>query len=233
VKDPGEVARIEAACAIADDALAEVLALVGEGTTERALALALDAAMVARGAEAPSFDTIVASGPASALPHHHPDQRRIVAGDLVVIDFGALVDGYHSDMTRTFVVGEPTAEQVRLYEVVASAQAAGVAAVRPGVTAQQVDAACRDAIEAAGWGERFTHGTGHGLGLLIHENPWINAASVEVLTPGVVLTVEPGVYLASSGGVRVEDTVLVTPSGGRPLTSTSKELSCLPSPRTT
>jgi Xaa-Pro aminopeptidase len=233
VKDDGEVARIEAACALADAALASVLPLLSQGPTERGFAVALDAAMVALGAEGPSFATIVASGPASALPHHRPDERVIGAGDLVVIDFGALVDGYHSDMTRTFVVGPATDEQRHHYAVVAGAQAAGLAAVRPGATTGEVDAACREHIADHGWAERYTHGTGHGVGLLIHEDPWVFADTDTVLVPGAIVTVEPGVYLPGSGGVRVEDTVLVTADGSRPLTSTSKELSCLPSPRTT
>jgi Xaa-Pro aminopeptidase len=233
VKDPAEVARIEAAAAIASAALAAVYDQLFGEPSERAFALALDTEMRRLGADGPSFDTIVASGPNSALPHHRPGARRIVAGDLVVLDFGALVDGYHSDMTRTAVVGDPTDEQAELLAVVTEAQALGVAAVRAGVAAAEVDLACRERIEAAGWGDQFTHGTGHGVGLLIHEAPWLNAASTEVLAEGSVVTVEPGVYRVPSGGARVEDSVLVTAEGCRPLTPTPKDLSCLRSPRTT
>lgn len=232
-KDAGEVARIEAAADLASQALADVLALLDTEPTEAAFALALDSRMRELGAEGPSFPTIVASGPASALPHHEPDDRRIVEGDLVVIDFGALLDGYHSDMTRTAVLGDPTAEQAELIAVVTEAEEAGVAAVRAGERAAHVDAVCRERIARSGWAERFTHGTGHGVGLRIHEAPWLNATSEDVLVEGAVVTVEPGVYLFPSGGVRVEDAVLVTADGCRPLTKTPKDLSCLRSPRTT
>jgi Xaa-Pro aminopeptidase len=233
VKDPGELARIEAAADLASIALAEVADLLDDDPTEAELAWALDAEMRRLGADGPSFDTIVATGPNASLPHHRPDATRIRDGHLVVLDFGALVDGYHSDMTRTAVVGSVSAEQQHLLDVVLAAQAAGVAAVGAGVAARDVDAACRRVIGAAGWGEHFTHGTGHGVGLQIHEAPWLNTASDDVLVAGAVLTVEPGVYLGPLGGARVEDAVLVTNEGSRILTKTPKDLSCLRSPRTT
>ncbi|MFN0088848.1 MAG: M24 family metallopeptidase [Acidimicrobiales bacterium] len=222
VKDAGELARIEAACAVADAALAAVRPLLGEEVTEAEFAAELDHAMRRRGASDRSFDTIVASGPHAALPHHRPGPRRIVEGDLVVIDFGALVDGYHSDMTRTVSVGPPGEVQARLLEVVAAAQAAGAKAVAPGVTAAAVDGAARSVIEAAGWGEQFAHGTGHGVGLEIHEAPAVGATSAATLALGQVVTVEPGVYLAQLGGVRIEDTLVVTPGGARTLTLAPK-----------
>jgi Xaa-Pro aminopeptidase len=225
VKDPGEVARIEAACSIADDALAAVRPLLDERPTETAFALALDTEMRRRGADDISFETIVASGPNGSRPHHSPSTRTIARGDLVVIDFGALVDGYHSDMTRTIAVGGTEAldaTQQRMVEVVTSSQAAGVAAVRAGRTVAEVDAACRSVIEDAGWGEAFVHGTGHGVGLDIHEDPRVSAAVAATLADGHVITVEPGVYLPGHGGVRVEDTVVVTASGCRPLTRAPK-----------
>jgi len=230
VKDPGEVARIEEACRIADDALSAIRRRFADKPTEREFARELESEMNRRGAEGPSFPTIVASGPNSALPHHRADDRTISEGDLVVVDFGALVEGYHSDMTRTFVVGEPTAEQARMIEVVTEAQQAGAAAISPGVDIRDIDRACRAVISAAGLGDRFTHGTGHGVGLQIHESPWIGATSVGVLAPGNVVTVEPGVYVPGLGGVRVEDSVLVTEHGGRPLTLHPKDSRCLPSP---
>lgn len=225
VKDEGEVARIAAACAIADDALASVLPLLVDRPTERSFALALDAEMRHRGADDVSFETIVASGPNGSRPHHEPGSRTIEAGDLVVIDFGALVDGYHSDMTRTIPVGgldalDPT--QCRMVEVVTAAQAAGVGAVRAGGPAKAVDAACRAVIDEAGWGEAFVHGTGHGVGLDIHEAPGVSGTSDATLASGHVVTVEPGVYLPGHGGVRVEDTVVVTPDGCRTLTCAPK-----------
>ena len=223
VKDDGEVARLARAARIADAALAEVAPTLVDGPTEEAFGFALDTAMRRLGAEGVSFETIVASGPNGARPHHRPADRAIGEGDLVVVDFGALVDGYHSDMTRTFQVGEASATQQRMYEVVAAAQADGVAAVRAGVAAADVDATCRDAIAAAGWAEAFGHGTGHGVGLVIHEDPRVSRTSTAMLAPGHVVTVEPGVYLPEHGGVRIEDTVLVTDDGCRPLTLAPKD----------
>jgi Xaa-Pro aminopeptidase len=224
-KDPGEVARIERACAIADAALAAVRPHLEEGPTEAGFALALDTEMRRRGADDISFETIVASGPNGSRPHHQPGPRVIERGDLVVIDFGALVDGYHSDMTRTMAVGgleALSAEQRRMLEVVTASQAAGVEAVRAGLPTAGVDRACRDVIEAAGWGDAFVHGTGHGVGLDIHEAPAVSGSSADTLADGQVVTVEPGVYLPGRGGVRVEDTVVVTADGCRPLTCAPK-----------
>ena len=222
VKDEGEVARLAHASAIADAALAEVRPMLLEQPTERAVARALEAAMLDGGAEAPSFETIVGSGPNGAKPHARPTDRVIGASgepELVVLDFGALYDGYHSDMTRTLVVGEPTATQQRMLDVVTEAQAAGVAAVRAGVRCADVDAASRRVIEDAGWGDAFMHGTGHGIGLVIHEEPRISSESSSVLAPGHCITVEPGVYLAGHGGVRVEDSMVVTAAGCRVITT--------------
>jgi len=225
VKDAGELARMERAAAIADAALAEILALVAPGRREDEVALALDTAMRRLGAEDRAFETIVASGPNAAKPHARPTGRAMAAGDPVVVDFGAIFDGYRSDMTRTFCVGGmPTGTLARVFEVVGSAQAAGVAAVRAGVHSAQVDAACRELIAAAGWGEAFEHGTGHGVGLDIHEAPSVAPGSTAILAPGVVVTVEPGVYLPGTGGVRVEDTVVVTEDGCRTLTGFPKDI---------
>jgi Xaa-Pro aminopeptidase len=223
LKDAGEVARIEAAARIADDALLAIVRRLLDGPTEAEFGLELDTEMRRRGAAERSFETIVASGPNGAKPHARPETRRVTTGDLVVIDFGATVDGYRSDMTRTFVVGEPDAARRRLIDVVTAAQAAGVAAVGAGVEAKDVDAACRGVITEAGLGDRFVHGTGHGVGLDIHEAPWVNARSAATLAAGHVVTVEPGVYLPDIGGVRVEDTVLVTVEGNRPLTRAPKD----------
>ena len=225
VKDAGEVARIEAACAIADGALATVAPMLDDGPTEAAFALELDTEMRRQGADDLSFETIVAAGPNGSRPHHSPSDRRIGRGDLVVIDFGALVDGYHSDMTRTLAVGGPGAlveTQTRMVDVVRASQAAGVAAVRAGASTRDVDAACREVITEAGWGEAFVHGTGHGVGLDIHEEPRVSWAADATLEAGHVVTVEPGVYLPGHGGVRIEDTVVVTESGCRTLTRAPK-----------
>ena len=225
VKDEGEVARMAEAAAIADAALDAVRPMLAEGPTERDVALALDTEMRRRGATASAFDTIVASGPNGAKPHHRPSDRRIEAGELVVIDFGAVVDGYCSDMTRTVSVGEPrSATARRMVEVVAESQQAGVAAVTAGVAAKAVDEVCREVIADAGWAQAFVHGTGHGVGLEIHEAPRVASTSEDTLAAGHVVTVEPGVYLPDEGGVRIEDTVVVTESGCRRLTNASKEL---------
>jgi Xaa-Pro aminopeptidase len=223
VKDAGEVARIQAACEMADAALAAVRHRLGEGPTEAEVALELEWQMRRLGAEGPSFETIVASGPNAAMPHHRAADRRIAEGDLVVLDFGALVDGYHSDMTRTVMVGEPSDTQSRMYDVVREAQAAGVAAVRGGAQARSVDDACRSVIREAGWDEAFLHATGHGLGLDIHEPPRVARTGDAMLADGQVVTVEPGVYLVEHGGVRIEDTVVVTPEGCRTLTLAPKD----------
>jgi Xaa-Pro aminopeptidase len=232
-KDDGEIARIERAAAIASEALAAVLSVLEHGPTERHLARQLDRAMEDLGAAGPSFETILASGPNSGRPHARPSDRRIVEGDAVVFDFGALYDGYHSDMTRTLLLGSVDPWIAEGYAAVEAAQAAGVAAVRAGRPAVEVDAACRQVLLDAGFGQFFTHGTGHGVGLLIHESPWLRQQPGDVLTERDVVTVEPGVYRGELGGIRIEDTVVVTADGCRSLTLTPKDLSCLRSPRTT
>lgn len=218
IKDSAELDRIAAAAAIADDALAGLVSQLANRPSEAEVATELEAAMRRAGADGPAFDTIVASGPHSAEPHHHPGPRRIERGDLVVIDMGAMVDGYRSDMTRTYCIGEPTPEQRRLLDVVTAAHDAGVAVARPGVRTEQVDAAARSVIRDAGWADRFVHPTGHGLGLEIHEPLRLSATSTATLAAGHAVTVEPGVYLPGIGGARVEDTLEITPGGNRILT---------------
>jgi Xaa-Pro aminopeptidase len=224
VKEPAEVARIRAACAIADDALGALLPRLAERPTERDFALELEVEMRRRGASGNSFDPIVASGPNAAKPHARPSDRRVEAGELVVIDFGCIVDGYCSDMTRTVSVGDPGPEARRVWDVVRDSQWAGREAVRAGADCAEVDRACRDVIAAAGWADSFVHGTGHGVGLEIHEDPRVAASARGTLETGSVVTVEPGVYLPGVGGVRIEDTVVVTPDGADPLTAFPKEL---------
>jgi Xaa-Pro aminopeptidase len=224
VKDEAEVDRLLAAAQIADQALERSRPMLDTSPTEEEFGRTLDYEMRHLGAAGPSFETIVASGPNGAMPHHRPGPRSVERGEPVVLDFGAMVDGYCSDMTRTVWVDRlAEADLRRAYDVVLEAQAAGVAAVRAGVACAEVDAACREVIGAAGWGDRFVHGTGHGVGLDIHEFPSVGATSTDTLVAGHVVTVEPGVYLPGLGGVRIEDTVVVTDGGCRPLTSTPKD----------
>lgn len=224
-KDPGELDRMRQAAHIADAALAKLIPRLADGLSEVSFARLVDFEMREMGASEPSFETIVASGPNAAKPHHRPSGRSIGPGEAVVIDFGARFDGYCSDMTRTVWASSPPAdaELRRAISVVLQAQAAGVEAVRAGVSAAEVDRTCRDIIAEAGFAGRFVHSTGHGVGLDIHEAPSVSAGSADTLEVGHVVTVEPGVYLPGVGGVRVEDTVVVTEDGCRPLTLSPKE----------
>lgn len=226
VKDEAELARMEAAAEITDAALRDCRDQFVPGVSESGLARMLEDEMRAGGAVGPAYDTIVASGPNAALPHARPGSRRFVSGDLVVVDAGAVVDGYRSDMTRTFVVGRPDGQTAEIHSIVTRAQAQGVAAVRPGVEAQEIDRVCRDFIADAGYGDAFVHGTGHGVGLDVHEPPAVRRGSTAILSPGQVVTVEPGIYLPGFGGVRVEDMVVVTADGCRSLTKYPKEAAC-------
>jgi Xaa-Pro dipeptidase len=226
VKDDAEIAAVAQACAIADRAFAELLSTLRPGRTERDVAAELESRMRAHGADGPSFETIVASGPNSAVPHHRPSDRELGAGEFLKLDFGALCAGYHSDMTRTVVLGPIADWQRELYELVASAQAAGRAAVASGASGDAVDTAARSVIEEAGRGEQFVHGLGHGVGLEIHEAPSLAHGSASVLDASMIVTVEPGVYLPGQGGVRIEDTLVVPAAGAEPvvLTGSTREL---------
>src|SRR5580658_10445643 len=227
VKDPSELELLATACRISGQAIADVFALIRPGLTERQLAAALDRRMTELGAEGPAFQTIVASGPNGAIPHHVPADRPMRRGDLITMDFGARYGGYHADMTRTVALGEPAGWQREIYELVAAAQRAGLDAARPGADAGDVDAAARDLIRDAGHGDHFGHGLGHGVGLEVHEAPMIGYSRTGKLASRVPVTVEPGVYLPGRGGVRIED-VLVVGVGGTGgtglLTTTTREL---------
>jgi len=236
IKDAGEVALLRLACEAADAALADLVQRGGlrPGRTEREVGRELEALMLDHGADAISFETIVAAGANSAIPHHRPSDAVLAEGDFVKIDFGALVAGYHSDMTRTFVLskaGKAAAWQLEIYQLVAEAQKAGREALRPGADLREVDGAARRMIVDAGYGENFGHGLGHGVGLQIHEAPGIGATSAGTLRAGSVVTVEPGVYLPGRGGVRIEDTLVVPDetAGQTPelLTKFPKELTVL------
>jgi Xaa-Pro aminopeptidase len=223
-KEPGELRQIEAAQAITDEAFEIVTAKLVEGITEKDAALELDTVMRRLGADGLAFDTIMAYGENAAEPHHSPTGRALARGDLVKMDFGCVVEGYHSDMTRTIAFGEPADRLREVYEVVRAAQQAGVDAVRAGASGGDVDGVARDVIREAGYGQHFRHGLGHGVGLEIHEGPSLRTGGTDVLPEGAVVTVEPGVYLDGVGGVRIEDMVEVTADGCRVLPRTTKEL---------
>jgi Xaa-Pro aminopeptidase len=233
VKDDHEVAMLREAGARLDRVAAAAFASAREGVHEREVAAAIENAMRSAGYDRIAFDTIVASGPNAALPHHRAGDRRLVRGDLVVLDFGGILDGYCSDLTRTISVGSPTAEARRVYEAVRDAQQAAINAVRPGVRTDRIDQVARDVLEQRGLGEAFGHGTGHGLGLEVHELPRVTRLRPDTqtqqvsLTPGMVFTIEPGAYVAGWGGVRIEDDVLVTESGCELLTHVTKEFLAL------
>jgi Xaa-Pro aminopeptidase len=213
VKDDGEIALLRLACEFADAALTDLVERGGlrPGRSERQVGRELEALMFDHGADAVSFETIVAAGPNSAVPHHRPTDAQLRTGDFVKIDFGAEVGGYHSDMTRTFILGPAAQWQLDLYQLVVTAQRAGREALAPGVALSEIDAASRRVIADAGHGDHFSHGLGHGVGLQIHEAPGIGASAVGTLLAGSVVTVEPGVYLPERGGVRIEDTLVVCP----------------------
>jgi Xaa-Pro aminopeptidase len=219
VKDAGELALLRLACEAADAALTDLVAGGGlrPGRTEREVGRELEALMLDHGADGVSFETIVAAGANSAIPHHRPTDAVLAAGDFVKIDFGAMVAGYHSDMTRTFVLGKAADWQREIYQLVSAAQRAGREALQAGVCLADVDAAARQMIVDAGHGKHFGHGLGHGVGLQIHEAPGINATAAGTLLAGSVVTVEPGVYLPDRGGVRIEDTLAV--ASGTPETA--------------
>jgi Xaa-Pro aminopeptidase len=224
VKDPGELHRVRAAARLADEALGEVLGRGLGGRTERDVALDLEFTMRRMGAEAASFPPIVAAGPHGALPHAEPREVEIPSGTLVVIDWGAQLDGYASDCTRTFATGDVDPRDREVYELVLRAQEAALEAVRPGPTGREVDAVARAIIDQAGHAEHFGHGLGHGVGLAVHEGPRLSKTGDETLRSGMVVTVEPGVYVPGAVGVRIEDLVIVVDDGAEVVSSLPKAL---------
>lgn len=224
VKDPGELAKLRAAAALADEALTDVLTRGLAGRTELDVAVDLEFTMRRLGAQSASFPPIVAAGPHGALPHAQPRKQEIPNGTLVVIDWGAMLDGYASDCTRTFATGDLDLRDRAVYEKVLEAQEAALAAVRPGLTGREVDAVARDIIDAAGHAEHFGHGLGHGVGLEIHEGPRLSKQGDVALRPGMVVTVEPGIYVPGAVGVRIEDLVAVTDDGHEVLNGLTKAL---------
>lgn len=229
VKDDIELNKLEEIAALANSAMEDLIANgeLAAGRTERQVAADLEYRMRMAGAERPSFDTIVASGPNSAKPHHGADDRVIEDGDIVTIDFGAHLRGFNSDMTRTFIIGHTTEFSEEIYNVVLRAQKAGVEAAVPGAKLVDVDAACRDIIEEAGYGEYFVHSTGHGIGLEVHEGPSAARNAPGELEAGMTLTIEPGIYVPGKGGVRIEDTLIITSGAPKTITHFDKELRVL------
>jgi Xaa-Pro aminopeptidase len=223
-KDAEELAILRSAQDATDSAFEDILDLLVVGITERQAAAQLELAMARHGSDALSFDPIVAVGEDSAAPPQQPGHRALAEGDVIKMDFGAMVDGYHTDMTRTVAFGVPATELRKVHDVVAAAQQAGIDALRPGVVAGDVDRAARSVIDDAGYGDRFTHGLGHGVGLEIHEGPSLRRDGEDVLPVGAVVTVEPGVYLPGMGGVRIEDAVEVTEDGPNVLGTSTREL---------
>ncbi len=224
VKEPEELRMIEAAQEATDSGFDAILGKFREGMTEKDLEFELRLAMRAAGADDLAFDTIVAFGESAAEPHHDPGHRPLRRGDIVKLDFGAQIGGYNADMTRTVSFGEPPAELREIYDVVRRAQQAGVDAVHPGVVGKDADLASRRVIEEAGYGERYTHSLGHGIGLEVHEGPYLRRGGEDVVPAGAVVTVEPGIYVPGLGGVRIEDMVEVTEDGCRVVPRSTKEL---------
>ena len=224
VKDKDEIASITKACEISDIAFGRILSMVAPGIRESELAAELEYQMKMLGSEKPAFETIIASGYRSAMPHGLASSKKIKNGDFITFDFGATYNGYVSDMTRTIVVGKATTRQKNIYNLVLRAQKAGVRKIKAGITGLAVDDACRKIITKAGYGKNFGHGTGHGIGFYVHVGPRLSPLSNDKLKAGNVVTVEPGIYVSGWGGVRIEDDVLVTKSGGKVLNTSPKNL---------
>jgi Xaa-Pro dipeptidase len=223
-KDKDELAILQRAVDVAEQALAALIPRIEIGQSEKQIAAMLSQALTEAGSQGNAFGPIVQAGPNGASPHGVPTDRPIQEGDLMVIDFGAIIDDYPSDITRTFAVGDVSTELRRIHDIVRQANEAGRAAARPGATGRDIDRAARGVIDSAGYGDFFIHRTGHGLGLEVHEPPYIMEGNVEPLASGAVFTVEPGIYLPDAAGVRIEDNVVITDDGTRSLTSFSREL---------
>lgn len=223
VKDDEEIKAIEESAGLTDQTFGKILEMIKPGLKERELSLELEFFIRLAGADRVPFPIIFASGPRGALPHGVASERALAVGDMVTMDFGAVLANYCSDLSRTVVLGKPSPKQEELYTIVLEAQLAGIAAIKPGIQAREVDSKVRKIIEDYGYGENFGHSTGHGLGLSIHEAPGLSSKDETVLKAGMVVTVEPGIYLPGWGGIRIEDTVLVTENGCRVLTKSPKD----------
>lgn len=224
VKEPGELQIIKEAAKIADRAFEQILQEIRPGMKEKEVALRLEVIMREHGATSSSFDTIVASGWRSALPHGVASDKVIEKGELVTLDFGAYYQGYASDITRTIMMGKPNEKQKEIYQIVLEANKQAIFGVEPGKTGKEVDAIARNYIKDHGYGDYFGHSTGHGLGMEVHERPLVSSRGEKTLVPGMVITIEPGIYIPDLGGVRIEDDLIVTESGYENITTVSKEL---------
>ncbi|MCK4260115.1 MAG: aminopeptidase P family protein [Halanaerobiales bacterium] len=227
IKTADEIEMINKSSQIVDEVVEAVKELIKPGMTEIEVAALMEFEMRKRGSEGPSFETIVGSGPNSAIPHYNAGERKIQKGDFIVLDFGATYKGYCSDTTRTLCVGEPTPKMIEVYNIVKEAQEIGVRTAKPGIKASEVDGAVRQYIVDKGYGEYFTHRTGHGLGLQVHEEPYISGISDTILKPGMVFSVEPGIYIEGEFGVRIEDIVLVTETGCERFNNSSRKLNII------
>ncbi len=224
VKDGEEIRRIKKAVRISDQAFSEILDYLKPGIREKDIALELEYIMRTSGADGVAFNTIVASGQRSSMPHGIASNRKLRKGDFVTMDFGASFQGYASDITRTVVLGKATSKQKKIYEIVLGAQKKACRSVKPGIACSRLDAVAREEIMKAGYGDNFGHGLGHGIGMAVHDQPVLNPRSSDTLREGMVITIEPGVYIPNWGGVRIEDDVLVTSSGGQVLSKSPKDL---------
>lgn len=224
VKDETELATMQRAALVAETAMQNLLPRVHLGLTEKQIAAMLVQELTEAGADSVAFGPIVSSGPNGASPHAVPTDRPLQTGDLLVIDWGAIVDDYPSDITRTYAIGSLEPELAQIYEVVKQANAAARAVAKPGATGQDLDNAARTVVKEAGYGEQFFHRTGHGLGLEVHEPPYIMEGNMEPLAEGEVFTIEPGIYLSGRAGVRIEDDIVITSDGHRTLTTLSRDL---------
>ncbi|MFB0842107.1 M24 family metallopeptidase [Paenibacillus oleatilyticus] len=228
IKDDGEIAVMQQAADLADRAFVHVLGLLKSGVKELDISLEIEMFVRKHGAASTSFETIVASGERSALPHGKASDKIIGTGEFVTLDFGAYYKSYCSDITRTVIVGTPTDKHRDIYKIVLEAQMEALERIKPGMTGKEADAVARDIIKRYGYGDHFGHGTGHGLGMEVHEAPRLSVQGDVVLAPGMVVTVEPGIYLPGFGGVRIEDDIVITETGNRRLTQSSKDLIVIP-----
>ena len=224
IKDKIEIDSLKTAIEITDDVFIKIIPEIKEGVTEKYIATKISYLFKMNGAEGDSYESIIAGGPRSALPHARPTDREFQKGDFIVMDFGALYNGYHADMTRTLLIGKPTQKHKEIYDIVLKSQLNGIKTAQEGVACAEVDSACRTIITQSGYGDFFTHSTGHGIGLEVHTLPRIHKSNQELLKENHVITIEPGIYIPNWGGVRIEDDCLIDKSSCIPLNKSSKEL---------